>query len=155
MESLRQHLRPGPGVSCQAQPHGRGAVARRIGEKNSTGAAEAAQKGSDLEYGLNIDFWQAIRGTQVRLSVTRQETCTVCNGSGVRAGANADDARILALGFLLLGAAGAAVACGAWRSRHLASGADPATPWPLVAATVAICWIASLAAVAAIVSTLG
>jgi len=50
---------------------------------------QAPQKGTDLEYGLNIDFWQAIRGTQVRLSVTRQETCTVCNGSGVRAGANA------------------------------------------------------------------
>ncbi|MCU1337631.1 MAG: Chaperone protein DnaJ [Bryobacterales bacterium] len=47
------------------------------------------QKGTDLEYGLNIDFWQAIRGTQVRLSVTRQEACTVCNGTGTRAGANA------------------------------------------------------------------
>ncbi len=26
--------------------------------------AEAPEKGADLEYGLNIDFWQAIRGTQ-------------------------------------------------------------------------------------------
>jgi molecular chaperone DnaJ len=50
---------------------------------------QTPQKGTDLEYGLNIDFWQAIRGTQVRLSVTRQEACTVCNGTGVRAGANA------------------------------------------------------------------
>ncbi len=40
------------------------------------------QKGSDLEYGLNIDFWQAIRGTQVTLNVTRQEVCPTCNGSG-------------------------------------------------------------------------
>jgi len=47
------------------------------------------QKGTDLEYGLNIDFWQAIRGTQVRLSVSRQEVCNVCNGTGARAGANA------------------------------------------------------------------
>ena len=50
---------------------------------------QAPQKGTDLEYGLDIDFWQAIRGTQVRLSVSRQELCTVCSGTGTRAGANA------------------------------------------------------------------
>ncbi len=33
----------------------------------------SAEKGADLEYGLNIDFWQAIKGTQVRLNITRQE----------------------------------------------------------------------------------
>jgi molecular chaperone DnaJ len=46
------------------------------------------QKGSDLEYGLNIDFWQAIRGTQVRLSIARQESCATCGGTGGRSGAN-------------------------------------------------------------------
>ncbi len=46
------------------------------------------EKGSDLEYGLNIDFWQAIHGTQVRLNITRQEMCTVCGGTGTRSGAN-------------------------------------------------------------------
>ena len=46
------------------------------------------QKGADLEYGLNIDFWQAIKGTQVRLNITRQEACNVCGGTGARAGAN-------------------------------------------------------------------
>jgi molecular chaperone DnaJ len=40
------------------------------------------EKGADLEYGLNVDFWQAIRGTQVRLNITRQETCETCHGSG-------------------------------------------------------------------------
>lgn len=50
--------------------------------------AAAPQKGSDLEYGLNIDFWQAIRGTQVRLNIARQETCAVCSGTGTRPGAN-------------------------------------------------------------------
>jgi molecular chaperone DnaJ len=29
---------------------------------------QQTEKGADLEYTLNIDFWQAIRGTQVRLS---------------------------------------------------------------------------------------
>jgi molecular chaperone DnaJ len=44
------------------------------------------EKGADLEYTLNIDFWQAIRGTQVRLSISRQEACTTCNGSGSAGG---------------------------------------------------------------------
>src|SRR5947209_2830823 len=38
----------------------------------------AAEKGADLEYALNIDFWQAIKGTQVTLAIARQETCTSC-----------------------------------------------------------------------------
>ena len=42
----------------------------------------APEKGTDLEYGLSIDFWQAIRGTQVRLNINRQEVCTTCNGTG-------------------------------------------------------------------------
>jgi molecular chaperone DnaJ len=44
--------------------------------------AAAAQKGSDLEYGMNIDFWQAIKGTQVRLNISRQEVCATCGGTG-------------------------------------------------------------------------
>ena len=48
---------------------------------------EAPEKGADLEYTLNIDFWQSIKGTQVRLSIQRQEACTTCNGSGQAGGA--------------------------------------------------------------------
>ncbi len=44
------------------------------------------EKGADLEYTLNIDFWQAIRGTQVRLSISRQEACATCQGSGSAGG---------------------------------------------------------------------
>jgi molecular chaperone DnaJ len=44
--------------------------------------AEEPEKGSDLEYALNIDFWQAIRGTQAKLNITRHEVCATCNGSG-------------------------------------------------------------------------
>ncbi len=55
------------------------------------GGRQAAQtqqpeKGADLEYTLNIDFWQAIRGTQVRLSISRQEGCSTCQGSGSAGG---------------------------------------------------------------------
>src|ERR1017187_8332189 len=30
-----------------------------------------AEKGGDLEYVMNIDFWQAIKGTQERVNITR------------------------------------------------------------------------------------
>jgi molecular chaperone DnaJ len=40
------------------------------------------ERGADLEYALNVDFWQAIRGTQVKLNIVRQETCETCHGTG-------------------------------------------------------------------------
>src|SRR5262245_8295671 len=43
---------------------------------------EEPEKGSDLEYGMNIDFWQAIRGTQARVNIPRYETCQTCHGTG-------------------------------------------------------------------------
>ena len=49
----------------------------------------APERGSDLEYGLNVDFWQAIRGTQVTLNVSRQESCPACGGSGSSGGTSA------------------------------------------------------------------
>ncbi len=45
----------------------------------------APEPGADLEYGLNIDFWQAIRGTQVKVNVSRQEVCGTCGGTGTAA----------------------------------------------------------------------
>jgi molecular chaperone DnaJ len=42
----------------------------------------APEKGGDLEYAVSIDFWQAIRGTQAKLEVSRHEVCGVCHGSG-------------------------------------------------------------------------
>src|SRR3984957_17572859 len=40
------------------------------------------EKGADLEYGLNISFWQAIRGTQAKIEITRYDQCPTCHGSG-------------------------------------------------------------------------
>jgi molecular chaperone DnaJ len=59
-----------------------------FGRQQGESAAVTPEKGADLEYGLNIDFWQAIKGTQVRLNISRQESCPVCGGTGERAGAN-------------------------------------------------------------------
>src|SRR6266568_1272830 len=47
------------------------------------GAAQPQpEKGGDLEYVMDIDFWQAIKGTQARVNVTRYEICDTCHGSG-------------------------------------------------------------------------
>jgi molecular chaperone DnaJ len=53
------------------------------------GAAEPQprkEKGADLEYGVNIDFWQSIRGAQLPLSVTHFDGCAACGGSGRQGG---------------------------------------------------------------------
>ena len=52
-------------------------------------AERRPEQGADLEYGLNVDFWQAIRGTQIRLNITRQEACDACAGSGAQGGKSA------------------------------------------------------------------
>src|SRR3989442_7499036 len=40
------------------------------------------EKGGDLEYVMDIEFWQAIKGAQIRLNTTRYEVCETCHGSG-------------------------------------------------------------------------
>jgi molecular chaperone DnaJ len=45
-------------------------------------AEQAPEKGTDLEYSLNISFWQAIRGMQTKIEVTRFEQCPTCHGNG-------------------------------------------------------------------------
>ena len=69
------------------------------GGKAADASAAPPEKGADLEYGLSIDFWQAIKGTQVRSEyhapgdlrdVQRvrarrpgaNAVCPECNGSG-------------------------------------------------------------------------
>jgi molecular chaperone DnaJ len=56
-----------------------------FGGRGGAGAAMENQpeRGSDLEYQVNVGFWDAIRGTVMRLSVTRLDTCGNCHGSGV------------------------------------------------------------------------
>ncbi len=56
------------------------AVLRRTRRSRSRPEPE---KGGDLEYVMDIDFWQAIRGTQARLNITRYEICATCHGIGL------------------------------------------------------------------------
>src|SRR6202165_3814074 len=71
---------------AQQQPGGSGAFrdifSQFFGGRRGEQEASTPEKGSDLEYGLNIDFWESIRGTQVRLTIVRQEICQTCGGSG-------------------------------------------------------------------------
>ena len=73
---------------------GAGAAGRRAGGGGfrdifsgifSGGRQEAAQRpepGSDLEYQVDVPFWQAIRGTEMQLTIPRLEVCSNCNGQG-------------------------------------------------------------------------
>ena len=44
------------------------------------------RRGSDIEHHLHLGFWDAVRGTQVRITATRNETCSTCHGSGAGSG---------------------------------------------------------------------
>ncbi len=50
----------------------------------SGGAAPRAEpeKGGDLEYVMDIDFWQAIKGMTARLNIQHYEVCETCRGAG-------------------------------------------------------------------------
>src|ERR1700674_1698528 len=40
------------------------------------------EPGGDLEYQVEIDFWDAVRGAVKKLSITRLEVCPTCHGTG-------------------------------------------------------------------------
>jgi molecular chaperone DnaJ len=47
------------------------------------GATEPEHEaGGDLEYQIEIDFWDAVRGAVKKLSITRLDTCETCHGTG-------------------------------------------------------------------------
>ena len=45
-------------------------------------------RGRDLEHHMHLGFWDAIRGTQVRVTVNRNEACPACKGTGAGKGAS-------------------------------------------------------------------
>jgi molecular chaperone DnaJ len=47
---------------------------------------EGPESGGDLEHRMHLGFWDAIRGTQVRFTATRNETCATCKGTGTTGG---------------------------------------------------------------------
>lgn len=49
-------------------------------------AHEGPERGTDIEHHMRLSFSDAIQGTQVRLTVARQEACATCQGSGAASG---------------------------------------------------------------------
>ncbi|HET7099991.1 MAG TPA: J domain-containing protein, partial [Terriglobia bacterium] len=49
-------------------------------------AAAGPVRGSDIEHHMHIGFWDAIGGTQVRITIGREEICGSCKGKGTRGG---------------------------------------------------------------------
>ncbi len=47
---------------------------------------EGPRRGSEIEHRMHLGFWDAIRGTQVRITVAREEACATCRGTGHAAG---------------------------------------------------------------------
>ena len=66
----------------------RDVFSQMFGRGAQPGPSPEPEPGTDLEYALEIDFWQSIRGTQVPLSITRLERCETCGGSGRQGGVN-------------------------------------------------------------------
>jgi molecular chaperone DnaJ len=40
------------------------------------------EPGGDLEYQIEIDFWEAVRGVVKKLTITRLDACETCHGTG-------------------------------------------------------------------------
>jgi molecular chaperone DnaJ len=80
----------GAGAKTQTQGGGnfRDIFSGMFGGRRAETTQPRAQRGADLEYGLTVDFWQALHGTQIRLNISRQEVCDKCSGNGTQSGNN-------------------------------------------------------------------
>jgi len=54
--------------------------------QGSRGRRSRAQRGADLREDLNLEFEEAVFGTETKVTVRRHETCEVCRGSGAAEG---------------------------------------------------------------------
>ncbi len=57
------------------------------GGRDEEEEVEGPRRGTDIEHHMRLGFWDAVRGTQVRITVERNETCTTCHGTGQGKGA--------------------------------------------------------------------
>jgi molecular chaperone DnaJ len=48
---------------------------------------QGPERGGDIEHHLHLGFWDAMRGTQLRLTVGHNEACGTCGGTGAAGGA--------------------------------------------------------------------
>jgi molecular chaperone DnaJ len=79
----------GGGAQGQGSQGGTGGASFRdlfgqfFGGRAGGAALEPEQEpGGDLEYQLEIDFWDAVRGAVKKLQITRMDSCESCHGTG-------------------------------------------------------------------------
>ncbi len=53
-----------------------------FGGGRGAGMEPEQEAGSDLEYQIEIDFWDSVRGAVKKLQITRLDSCEVCHGTG-------------------------------------------------------------------------
>jgi molecular chaperone DnaJ len=53
-----------------------------FGRGGGVEAAQHREPGTDLEYQMNVGFWQAIKGAELQLNIPRLEVCGNCHGQG-------------------------------------------------------------------------
>jgi len=53
-----------------------------FGGRSGAATEPEHEPGGDLEYQLEIDFWDAVRGAVKKLSITRMDACETCHGTG-------------------------------------------------------------------------
>lgn len=56
------------------------------GGRRQGGGANAAYRGSDLQYNLELTLEEAVFGTTVDIRIPTKQTCTTCDGSGAKEG---------------------------------------------------------------------
>ncbi|MFI5175432.1 MAG: molecular chaperone DnaJ [Terriglobia bacterium] len=54
----------------------------REGAAGREPAASESLRGSDVETPLHLEFWDSIRGTEIRMNISRRERCPTCGGTG-------------------------------------------------------------------------
>jgi molecular chaperone DnaJ len=54
----------------------------REGAAGREAVAPEPMSGRDIETPVRLDFWDSIRGTEIRMNVFREETCPTCGGTG-------------------------------------------------------------------------
>ena len=58
------------------------------GQRASARRNNGPRKGEDLNLSIEITFEEAFMGVEKEVTITRQETCSICNGTGAKPGTN-------------------------------------------------------------------
>lgn len=61
-----------------------------FGGRSSSRTTSGPQKGADLRYNIEITFEESFLGVEKEISISRDDTCDICNGSGAKPGSKVD-----------------------------------------------------------------